>query len=63
MPDPVKVLLVEDDAAVRIGSEQALKLAGFSVESFESAERAVPHIKPGIPAIVVSDTRKDEETS
>jgi two-component system, NtrC family, C4-dicarboxylate transport response regulator DctD len=57
MPDSIKVLLVEDDPAVRIGSEQALKLAGFPVESFESAERVVPHIKLGIPAIVVSDVR------
>jgi two-component system, NtrC family, C4-dicarboxylate transport response regulator DctD len=57
MPDPIKVLLVEDDAAVRIGSEQALNLAGFPVESFESAERVFSHIKPGIPAIVVSDVR------
>ena len=50
MPDGIKVLLIEDDTAVRIGSEQALQLAGFSVESFESAERAVGHIKPGMVA-------------
>ena len=53
----IAVLLVEDDAAVRIGSEQALQLAGFPVRSFESAERVVPHIKPGMPAIVVSDVK------
>jgi two-component system, NtrC family, C4-dicarboxylate transport response regulator DctD len=57
MPDAIKVLLIEDDHAVRIGSEQALELAGFPVESFESAERVVPHIKPGMPAIVVSDVK------
>src|SRR5438876_1828932 len=57
MPEAIKVLLVEDDAAVRIGSEQALQLAGFPVESFESAERAVSCIKPGMRAIVVSDVK------
>jgi two-component system, NtrC family, C4-dicarboxylate transport response regulator DctD len=57
MPDAINVLLIEDDTAVRIGSEQALQLAGFPVESFESAERAVGHIKPGMPAVIVSDVR------
>ena len=57
MPDAIKVLLVEDDPAVRIGSEQALQLAGFPVESFESAERAFSCIKPGMRAIVVSDVK------
>jgi two-component system C4-dicarboxylate transport response regulator DctD len=57
MPDPIKVLLVEDDAAVRIGSEQALQLAGFAVESFETAERVLSCIKPGMRAIVVSDVK------
>ena len=37
MVDGIKVLLIEDDTAARIGSEQALRLGGFSVESFESA--------------------------
>ena len=57
MLDGIKVLLIEDDTAVRIGSVQALQLAGFPVESFESAERAVAHIKPGMPAVVVSDVK------
>ncbi len=56
-PDAIKVLLIEDDVAVRIGSEQALQLAGFPVESFESAERVVASIQPGISAIVVSDVK------
>src|SRR5438046_6087250 len=57
MLDGIKVLLIEDDTAVRIGSVQALQLAGFTVESFESAERAVAHIKPGMPAVVVTDVK------
>ena len=57
MPEAIKVLLVEDDDAVRIGSEQALQLAGFAVESFETAENVVSRIKPSMPAIVVSDVK------
>ena len=57
MPEAIKVLLVEDDPAVRIGSAQALELAGFVVESFESAERVASGIRPGMPAIVVSDVK------
>jgi two-component system, NtrC family, C4-dicarboxylate transport response regulator DctD len=57
MLEGIRVLLIEDDAAVRIGSEQALQLAGFLVESFEAAEGALAHIKPGMPAVLVSDVR------
>ena len=57
MPEAIKVLLIEDDTAVRIGSVQALQLAGLTVESFETAERALAHIKPGMPAVVVSDVK------
>ena len=54
MLDGIKVLLIEDDTAVRIGSVQALELAGFPVESFESAERAVPQLRPVGPLIRVN---------
>jgi two-component system, NtrC family, C4-dicarboxylate transport response regulator DctD len=57
MPDAIRVLLIEDDPAVRIGSEQALQLAGIPVEAFESAERVLSHVTPGMPAIVVSDVK------
>src|SRR3954465_5816073 len=39
MFDAMTVYLIEDDAAVRIGAEQALQLAGLNVQSFPSAER------------------------
>jgi two-component system C4-dicarboxylate transport response regulator DctD len=53
----IKVLFIEDDEAVRLGGEQALELAGFTVEAFHSAERVIAEIKPGLPAIVVSDVK------
>lgn len=53
----LKVLLVEDDPAVRLGCEQALELEGFEVLSFDSAEAARTAVVPDYPGIVVSDVR------
>ena len=52
MSDSVRVLLVEDDPAVLLGTQQTLQLAGFEVESFADAEAAIPSIFPDVPAIV-----------
>ena len=41
MSENLKVLFVEDDAAVRLGGTQALRLSGLEVQSFERAEHAV----------------------
>ena len=57
MFDGLSVLLVEDDATVRAGSEQALQLAGLNVESFECAELAYKRLAPEFPGIVVTDVR------
>ena len=54
---PIRVVFVEDDEDVRAGSAQALELAGFAVEPYESVEAARPHVAPGMPAVVVSDVR------
>ena len=37
----LKIVLVEDDADVLLGTKQALELAGFSVEPHDNAEAAV----------------------
>ena len=57
MYETMKVLLVEDDATVRAGSAQALDLAGFRVEAFEAAERALAQVGPGFSGVIVSDVR------
>ena len=44
MSDSVRVLLVEDDPAVLLGTQQTLQLAGFEVEPFADAEAAIPSI-------------------
>lgn len=55
MHEGLKVILVEDDPTVRAGSEQALQLAGITVESYASAELARGKIAPQFPGIVITD--------
>ena len=57
MSEESPVIVVEDDPAVRRGAEQALKLAGFSVRGFESAEEATPLLRPEFRGVVVSDVK------
>jgi DNA-binding NtrC family response regulator len=57
LPKSVGVLLVEDDPAVLLGTQQTLQLAGFEVESFADAEAAITSIVPDVPAIVVCDVK------
>ena len=53
----IRIILVEDDEDVRIGNVQALELAGFTVQSFATAEQAHPHIHASLPAIVLCDVK------
>lgn len=54
---PLSVLLVEDDANVRLGCEQAMQLAGIPVTAVVSAEEARRLLGPDYPGIVVTDMR------
>lgn len=54
---PIGVLLVEDDEDVLVSTAQALTLAGFSVESFVSVERAAARVAFDAPVVVVCDVR------
>ncbi|MEO8153215.1 MAG: sigma-54 dependent transcriptional regulator [Rhizobacter sp.] len=51
------VMLVEDDAIVRKGCEQALSLASMNVCSFVSAEAALDDLPSMKPTVVVTDVR------
>jgi two-component system, NtrC family, C4-dicarboxylate transport response regulator DctD len=53
----VRVLLVEDDPAVLLGTQQTLQLADFEVEPFADAESALTSIVPDVPAIIVCDVK------
>ncbi|PKO86964.1 MAG: sigma-54-dependent Fis family transcriptional regulator [Betaproteobacteria bacterium HGW-Betaproteobacteria-12] len=51
------VFLVEDDAAVRKGCEQALSIADIGVRGFADAEAMLAALADGRPDLVVSDIR------
>ena len=57
MNAPLTVYLVEDDPSVRLGCVQALQLADLNVQAFDSAEALLPHLRPGLPGVVVTDMR------
>ncbi|MEX8495943.1 sigma-54-dependent transcriptional regulator [Sphaerotilus sp.] len=54
---PIRVIFVEDDEDVRLGSVQALDLAGFAVDAHGSVEQARPQVQTGLPIVVVCDVR------
>lgn len=51
------VFLVEDDAAVRKGCEQALSLADIAVRGFADGESMLAALATASPALVVTDVR------
>jgi two-component system C4-dicarboxylate transport response regulator DctD len=57
MPNPLTVLLVEDNTTLRIASAQALQLAGIEVKSFSAAELVRDTIHPDFPGVIVTDVR------
>ncbi|MCA1439423.1 sigma-54-dependent Fis family transcriptional regulator [Ensifer sp. IC4062] len=52
-----RVLLVDDEEELRHSSAQALELAGFRVDTFASAERALEFIGFSFSGVVISDIR------
>ena len=53
----LKVLLIDDEKAVRDATLQSLMLAGFQVESFDNAPAALMKLSPEFEGIVISDIR------
>ena len=51
------VLLIEDDALVRLGIEQALTLADITARSFDNAEAALERLGAAFPGVIVTDVR------
>jgi len=54
---PRAVVLVDDDDDFRAALEERLKLEGYTVNAFASAEIALKHLTPEFPGVVVSDLR------
>ncbi len=57
MTTGAKVLLVDDDKAVRLAGRQALELAGFSVECFEAAEGVPARLSWSMNGVLLSDIK------
>ncbi|QRF60984.1 MULTISPECIES: sigma-54 dependent transcriptional regulator [Variovorax] len=53
----LEVLYVEDDPPVRLGSTQALQLAGIRVTGFGSAEQVLQKLTPGFAGVLVTDVK------
>jgi two-component system C4-dicarboxylate transport response regulator DctD len=51
------VILIDDDAELRLSTRQALDLAGFRTLAVASAEEALTLARPGFPGVVVTDLR------
>lgn len=51
------VVLIDDDDAMRNSTEQALQLAGQTVQAFATAEAALEVAGPGLNGVVVTDIR------
>ncbi|WP_133649064.1 sigma-54-dependent transcriptional regulator [Paraburkholderia flava] len=56
-PLAIRVIFVDDEADVRLGSTQALELAGFEVDGFETVESARACIRHGAPLVVLCDVK------
>jgi len=51
------VILIEDEEDVREAARLTLELEGYSVHTYSSADKALPHISEVLTGIVVSDVR------
>ena len=57
MCEPIEVLLVEDDAALRDALQVTLELEGVSFRVAANAEVALDTLRRVKPALVISDIR------
>ncbi|GAA0641397.1 sigma-54-dependent transcriptional regulator [Halomonas beimenensis] len=51
------VMIIDDEAHLRITAGQTLELAGYTPQAYESAEAALAALTPDFPGVVVSDIR------
>ena len=50
-------MLIDDEEHIRVAATQALDLAGYTVHTFDRAEKALEVLNPDWPGAVVSDIR------
>lgn len=51
------VIFIDDEKHIRTANQQTLELAGFSVQSFSAAEKALPQISFDWPGVIVCDIK------
>ena len=49
------VILVDDDPSFRHSTERLVRTAGFTVQSFASAQESLDSLRPNVPACLVTD--------
>ncbi len=50
-----RIILIDDEDEVRLSISQTLELEGFDVLAFDGVEKALAHITPNLPGIVITD--------
>ncbi|SFT98374.1 sigma-54-dependent transcriptional regulator [Halomonas saccharevitans] len=56
-PATLPVMIIDDEAHLRITAGQTLELAGYAPQAFDSAEAALAALTPDFPGVIVSDIR------
>ncbi|MGM0981800.1 MAG: sigma-54-dependent transcriptional regulator [Pseudomonadota bacterium] len=56
-PAPLPVMIIDDEAHLRITAGQTLELAGYEPQAFKSAEAALAALTPDFAGVIVSDIR------
>ncbi|WP_108447245.1 sigma-54-dependent transcriptional regulator [Halomonas denitrificans] len=56
-PATLPVMIIDDEAHLRITAGQTLELAGYAPQAYDSAEAALAALPPDFPGVVVSDIR------
>ncbi|QFU00318.1 C4-dicarboxylate transport transcriptional regulatory protein DctD [Halomonas sp. THAF5a] len=56
-PATLPVMIIDDEAHLRITAGQTLELAGYAPQAYESAEAALAALPADFPGVVVSDIR------
>jgi len=59
MTEPMDILIVEDNAGMRIGMEEILRRDGMQVHAFERADAAVAFFKTHPTPLVISDLKME----
>jgi len=57
MTETQKIWVIDDDRSIRWVLERALKQAGMSVKTFDSAEGVLDKLAADMPAAIISDVR------